>query len=348
MNVMYQDPLRIALAPIWDMLSDPLTEDVAFNAPGLAWWFKEGRWSPVEVPEMTYRRLHGVAVLAASQARQRIDGRHPILSADLPSGHRLQVLMPPAVPEKSISLTFRRHTESVSPLAEISARFQTGRWNKWTGRQARIDANTGAILERYDAGDIYGFLQASAQTRRTGLFGGQTGAGKTFLLKSYLSSFPLDARMLVIEDAREAVIIQPNHVRLIYSSGALSGSALSQTALLKSALRMRPDFVTLGEIRDPEASWTLLNEVMAGHPGSPGTLHGRDAGSMARRLFQLVKGSDEGRMIGDETLIDMLCSAIDMLVPISNIGGIRSIEEVWFVDDAARRGETFRDLLRSA
>jgi type IV secretion system protein VirB11 len=55
---------------------------------------------------------------------------------------------------------------------------------------------------------------------------------------------------------------------MLFSSGYLSGAAISQAALLKSSLRMRPDYVVIGELRDQEAGWVHVNEVMAGHPGS--------------------------------------------------------------------------------
>jgi type IV secretion system protein VirB11 len=201
------------------------------------------------------------------------------------------------------------------------------------------------LLDLFDAGDLEGFLRALAADRRTPLFCGPTGAGKSFLLKTYLRLLPIKARVIVIEDAKEAVIPQPNHVRLLYSAGGLSGGA-SIADLMTASLRMRPTFVVLQEMRDPEAAWTFVMEVISGHPGSPTTIHGRNAPEAAKRLFNLVKSSREGAAIRDETLIDMLAAAVDVVVPIGNHGGLRCIGEVWFADDAKRRGETFTHLLR--
>jgi hypothetical protein len=67
---------------------------------------------------------------------------------------------------------------------------------------------------------------------------------------------------------------------------------------------------------------------------------------VARRIFNLMKASNAGKQIEDKTLIGMLASTIDAIIPLDNIDGSRSIEEVWFKDDAARRGESFAELLK--
>lgn len=338
--------LDLALAPAREQLAHPDTEELCFNQPGEAWWLKtRGEFERVPMPTMTYRRLHGVAVLAAAQMRQTIGPRTPLLSADLPSGHRLQAVLPPAVPPGTISLTFRRHSDDVSPVEDIGLRYDTSRWNGWANRKERRKAISARMLDLYDAGDLQGFLRQMAADRRTALFCGATGAGKSFLLKTYLRLPPLHARVIVLEDAREAVIPQPNHVRLLYSAGGLAGGA-SLGELMTASLRMRPTFIVLQEMRDPAAAWTFVMEVMSGHPGSPTTIHGGSAPEGARRLFNLIKSSAEGGSIRDETLVDMLAAATEVIIPVGNDGQLRSIEEVWFADDAARRGESFRDLLR--
>jgi type IV secretion system protein VirB11 len=164
-------------------------------------------------------------------------------------------------------------------------------------------------------------------------------------LKTFIGLLPMNARVLVIEDAREAVIPQPNHVRLIYSEGGLSGGA-TVLELMTASLRLRPTFVVLQEMRTSEAAWTFVDEVMSGHPGSPTTIHGQTAPEAAKRLFNLVKGSVMGRSMTDATIKSTLGSAIDCIIPIHNANdGVRSIRDVWFRDHAERRGESFATLL---
>jgi type IV secretion system protein VirB11 len=155
-----------------------------------------------------------------------------------------------------------------------------------------------------------------------------------------------DDRIITIEDTLELHVPQPNHVRLLYSKGVLSGAEIGAESLLEASLRMRPDRVFLQELRDPAAAYVYINEVMTGHPGSLTTIHGRDAPQAFKRLFNLIKGSDKGAHYADQTLIDMLDGAIDLIVPFHNIGSVFEIGEVWFAAEAARRGENCSALLR--
>jgi len=335
--------LATALRPIDYILSDPATEDLAIQEPGVGWWLKGDSWHRTEMPEMTYRRLHGLSVMAASQTRQAITPGNPILSADLPGGLRLQSVMPPAVPPDTMALTFRRGDDRVDDVESVVDRFDTSRWNRWDQRTERREARDTELLEIYDTGTLPAFLLGLAHRHKTGLFCGATGAGKTRLSKMLGAVIPLHERIITIEDARELVILQPNHVRHFYSG---SGGALSPATLLKATLRERPDRVMLAEMRDPEAADVFLSEVMAGHPGSLSTIHGRDAPEAARRLFDLVKSSPGRQGTKDETIAAQLGAAIDFIIPVENDGGIRAVAEIWFAPDAARRGETFVDLLR--
>ena len=336
--------LLTALRPVQHILSAPETEDLAIQEPGVGWWLKGGAWHRTELPAMTYQRLHGLSVMAAAQTGQRITARDPILSADLPGGLRLQSVMPPAVAPGTMALTFRRGDERLDDVGDVERLFDTGRWNRWGSRHGRRQAQQSALLDRFDAGDLSGFLAGLAETRQTGLFCGPTGAGKSRLSRMLAGAIPLHERIVTIEDAAELVIRQPNHVRHFYAAG---GGGVSPAKLMKATLRERPHRVLLGEMRDPEAASVFVDEVMAGHPGSLSTIHGRNPAEAARRLFNLFKSSPAGQGMQDGTVVAMLASAIDFIIPVENDGGARAIGEVWFAPDAARRSEGFADLVRA-
>ena len=118
--------------------------------------------------------------------------------------------------------------------------------------------------------------------------------------------------------------------------------------LMKATKRERPSRVLLGEMRDPEAVAVFVDEIMAGNPGSLSTIHGRTPEEAAGRLFNLFKSSPAGQGMRDETVARMIGNAVDFIIPVENDAGARAIGEVWFAPDAARRGETFIDLLRGA
>ena len=333
------------LAPLAADLADPAIEDVAVNRPG-EWWARgpEG-WSRRTSPELDFDTLEGIGILAGSLRKQDVGRANPLCGGELHTGHRFQVVLPPAVPTGTISLTFRRPSDHVSPLAAVPDRYDTARWNRWDDRQAGRRHDSAALLDLYDAGDVVAFLRAVVRTRRTPLLAGATGAGKTFMSKSMLAEAEAGLRVATIEDALEMAVRQPNCVRLLFAAGGEGG--VTPADCLHAALRMRPDLIPVQELREPHSAWVYLNEIATGHPGSPTTIHGETAPQALRRLFSLLKGSQQGASISDDVLLGMIGAAIDVIVPIGTDGASRHLGEVWFADDAARRGETIADLLRA-
>ena len=337
--------LVTALRPIRHILDAPETEDLGIQQPGEGWWLKHGAWHRIELPEMTLQRLHGISVMAAAQTGQPFGPRAPILSADLPGNLRLQSVMAPAVPTGTMALCFRRGDERLDEIEDASRLFDTARFNHWDRRHEHRHAQHAALLDRFDAGDFNGWLRGLAETKQTGLFCGPTGAGKSRLSKMLGGAIPLHERVITVEDAFELVIRQPNHIRHLYSA---SGSGVTPAELMKATKRERPSRVLLGEMRDPEAVAVFVDEIMAGNPGSLSTIHGRTPEEAAGRLFNLFKSSPAGQGMRDETVARMIGNAVDFIIPVENEAGARAIGEVWFAPDAARRGETFTDLLRGA
>ena len=341
--------LAIACEPFAAFLGDPRTEDLAVNLPGEFWVRQGPQWIRHQAPKADYEWLEGLAVLAGSLRGQNVGRRAPILSTDVPGPGayplRLEVVLPPAVPHGHITLSFRRPGDDVLPVDEVASRYDTAHWNMWRQRSERRRAAASGLLDLYRSGNLAGWFTAMVLAKRTILFCGATGAGKTFLSRTLTGAIPKTERILTIEDALELVVPQPNHVRLLFPS---SGNTLTPAKLLKAAMRLRPDRVMLQELRDPEAAWVYLNETMTGHPGSLTTIHGRDAPQAARRLFNLAKGSPEGASFKDETLADMLGTAVDAIVPVAALeGGGRALGEVWFADEAAEHGEGFADLIKT-
>lgn len=334
-----------ALAPIADAMADPAVEDIAVNEPG-ACWIRRAAWERRAVPGLDAETLEGIAVLAGALRGQDIGRSAPMCGGDLHTGHRFQAVLPPAVPRGTVSLTFRKPSADLPPLSCLPDRYGTAEWNAWTADKAGRRLDSAEMLDLYDTGDVVAFLRAVVRTRRTPVFCGPTGAGKTTLSKSVLAEIGDAERIVTIEDAQEMVVRQPNAVRLLFQAGG-EGS-VTPGDCLHAALRMRPDRIPVQELREPHTAWVYLNEVSAGHPGSPTTIHGETAPQAARRLFSLLKGSREGAAISDGVLLGMIGAAVDCIVPIGTDGSVRRLGAVWFADDAARRGETVADLLGAA
>jgi type IV secretion system protein VirB11 len=335
--------LNYLLAPVLPWLRDPATEEIAINKPGEVFVRQRGVFTRHDLP-LGYDDLEDIAILAGALRKQDVGPRAPLCATELPGGERLQICLPPAVPGGTISLTIRRPGSSVSALSDIGKRYQTGRWNKWSERKDAQDRNAAEVLALFDQGDIEGFFRACVRNRMTLLLCGATGSGKTTMGKTLISAIPEHERIISIEDTLELVIPHANHVRLLYSKGGNGLSGVTAEGLLQASLRMRPDRILLGEMRD-DAAWTYLNEVVSGHPGSISTIHGANPVQAFKKLFSLVKGSEQGAALEDKTLVDMLSAAIDVIVPFSTTGEIYEIGEVWLAADARRRGETVAHLL---
>ena len=123
------------------------------------------------------------------------------LTSPVDGGTRLEVVLPPAVPAGTVSLTFRRPSDAVAPLADVAGRFDTSRWNRWGQRGEARQADASALLALFDAGDAAAFLGGLVRARRNILFCGATGSGKTSIAKSVLAEIPA-AEVAVTERAR--------------------------------------------------------------------------------------------------------------------------------------------------
>lgn len=337
-------PLLAALLAPLDQFAHEGVEEICINRPGECFVRRDGSFESHAIP-LDFDELYDIAVLAAAHGNQDVGPERPLLAVDLPDGSRLQAVIPPCVPDGTVSLTIRRHGSTIARLESLPRRYHTNRWNQWGKRhEARRQRNV-RLLALYDAGDLIGFLAEAVRTRCTMLLTGATGSGKTTMLKTLLSIIDPGERLITIENAPELTIMQPNHVRLLYSHGGQGTAKVTQKDLLEAYLRMRPDRGFVGELRDPEAAYTFVHEVGTGHPGSATTIHGNDAGQAFRRLFNLVKGSEAGRGYDDDTIIALLDGAIDIIVPFRERSGKFAVGEVWLRPDAERRGKSVAELM---
>ena len=325
----------------------PATEEICINRPGELFVRQRGQFRREEVP-LSYSDLEDIATLAGALRKQDVGPRNPLCATELPGGERLQICMPPSVPAGTLSMTIRKPGSTVASLASLASRYRASRWNQWDGRKEAALRDYGELLALYDAGDLRSFpRKLRCRPRLTILLCGATGSGKTTMSKTLISAIPEHERLITIEDTLELVIPQPNHVRLLYSKDNIGLSRVTAESFLQAVLRMKPDRILLQELRD-DAAWTYINEVVSGHPGSITTIHGRNPEQAFKRLFALVKGSPQGGQWDDQTLMDFLASAVDLIIPFHNEGTVYEIGEVWFAPDAARRGESAAHLLMAA
>jgi pilus assembly protein CpaF len=159
------------------------------------------------------------------------------------------------------------------------------------------------------------------ENKKTCLISGATGSGKTTVFKALLGKLPIDERVITFEDTPELVVPSPNYVSL--RSNALQG--VTPQVLVKLAMRMRPDRIFAGELRDGTAlDW--LDACNTGHPGSIATLHANDAINALLRLESLALMANGAPPLA--SVRQRILSTIDFVVHIGKDGQPGMVEEV--------------------
>ena len=325
--------LRTLLAPFSPHLAARDVYEVVVNRPGETLVEGSGGWRTIATPELSFAHLMRLAKVVASTSRQAIDEQHPILSATLPDDERIQIVIPPAVPHDTVSLTIRKPSQVTLSLDELDKGGLFGIASRAPGERGQADDGLRAL---YAKGDFAGFLDASVRARKNIIISGATGSGKTTLSKALIGKIPLDERIITIEDTPELVIPQPNHVRLFYSKGEQGTAKIGPRELLESCLRMRPDRILLQELRDGTAFYYLRN-VNSGHPGSITTVHADSARLAFEQLTLLVKESEGGRDLGRDDIRSLLTMLVDIVVQCKRVAGQFRVTEIHFEDRRGRR-----------
>jgi pilus assembly protein CpaF len=173
------------------------------------------------------------------------------------------------------------------------------------------------------------FLQGSVTDRRNIVVSGGTGTGKTTLLNILGALIPTGERVVTIEDAAELSF--PGHVvRLEGRPGNAEGKGeISLRTLLRSALRLRPDRLVLGEVRGPEAL-DMISALNTGHGGSMSTVHANSPEEALWRLETLALSG--GERVGEAAVRRQLRAAVDLIVQLEKRDGARRLVEVAAVD----------------
>lgn len=328
--------VRHLLAPLQPYLSDESLFEVVVNRPGEV--LTEGRegWRTHLVEGLDHDRLVRLSRAVASFASQTVDETRPILSATLPGQERIQIVLPPAVPAGTVSLTIRKPATRAFSLDELAAAglfTETAVVGSKEGTSASdrdlLGADKRALRHALDGRNFVAFLRGAVQGRKNILISGATGSGKTTLSKALIAEIPITERLVTIEDTPELVIPQPNHMRLFYSKGDQGTARVRPKDLLEAALRMRPDRVLLQELRDGTAFYYIRN-VNSGHPGSITTVHASSARLAFEQLTLLVKESEGGRDLARDDIRELLTLLVDVVLQCHRVEGRFRVTEVSF------------------
>ncbi len=324
--------LHSYLAPLAEILARPDVTDIYINAPG-EYWIETlgGQVERREDDRLTEVALERLSRQIAAIAHQGISRAHPILSASLPDGARVQIVFPPAT-RGPVAIAIRKHLARGLTLGDYAAQ---GAFDQIRQKDEETSGVTRSLRQLHADGAYAELLGEAVRARKNILIAGGTSSGKTTFLNALLKEIPPAERLITIEDAPELIRSHANMIGLIAARSQLSEADVSAEALLNAALRMRPDRILLGEIRGPEA-FTFLRAINSGHPGSMTTIHADSPRLAVEQMALLVMQS--GARLSRQDVAHYIRATIDIFVSLGRRQGQRFVEAVTLGDQLSASG----------
>lgn len=331
--------IAIHFEPLARFLGDSDITEICINKPFKVFTEGSAGWTMHTVEAITFDWCMDAAKLVANWADQAEESQ--LLSAQLPGGERVQIVLPPTVPAGTVSITIRRPSTSVMTLDEI---IDTGAFANTRCEQslrlsdderkaieAGLPDHQKELLKLFHAKEWKEFLTLAVLRKLNIISSGATGSGKTTLSNALIAIIPLTERIITVEDVREARPPHENSVSMIYSKDNKGVAKVTPKQIFEGNLRQRPDRVLPAELRGDEAFFFIQNVINSGHPGTITTGHANRAKLMFMRLSLMIKASPEGAGISREDILEMLYALIDVVVQMERLPtGQRVVSEIYF------------------
>ncbi len=274
-----------------DLLDDEDITEIMVNGPSHIFAEKRGRLYETGMEFESEERLNDIARQIASAGNRIVNETTPVLDVRLSDGSRVNIVMPPIALEGPV-ITIRKFPKDPMTMDKLK--------------------KIGAITEEADE-----FLKKLVEARYNIFISGGTGAGKTTFLNILSNYIPVDERIVTVEDSAELQIRNvKNIVRMESRNANVEGkNVVTIRDLIKNALRMRPDRIVVGEIRDATAI-DMLTAMNTGHDGSLSTGHANSPEDMISRLETLVL---MGMDIPLAAVRMQISSAVDIVVHLGRL-----------------------------
>jgi pilus assembly protein CpaF len=295
----------LGYGPIEPFLRDPDLGEVMVNGPYDIWIERSGKLTKVDASFNDEAHLRRTIDKIVSRIGRRVDESSPMVDARLPDGSRVNAVIPPLAVDGSL-LTIRKFSADPYTSNDLVA--------------------FGTMSERTAQ-----FLDACVRGKLNIVVSGGTGSGKTTTLNVLSSYIPSDERIVTIEDAAELQLHQDHVLRLESRPANIEGKgAVEIRDLVKNSLRMRPDRIVVGEVRDSSAL-DMLQAMNTGHDGSLCTIHSNGPRDTLSRIETMVLMA--GMDLPMRAIREQVASAIDVIVHQSRLrDGSRRITHVTEVE----------------
>jgi pilus assembly protein CpaF len=297
----YEHAIGEFFAPIAPLLRDRAVSEVMINGPHDIYVERAGKLERTDARFSSEAALLSALRVLAQYVRRPFDAEHPILEGRFPDGSRVEAV--------------------ASPVAMGGAHVAIRRFSR-----DRLSIETMIESGSLDVVSA-GWLRALVESKHNILVAGGTGTGKTSLLNVLTGFIPADERTVVLEDARE---LQPRGSHVVQLEARPNDErgrgAITIRDLFKAALRMRPDRIVVGEIRDG-AALDLIQAMTSGHGGCLSTLHASHPRDVLSRLETMALMADVGLPL--RALRAQIASAVDIIVQVARLrSGARVVSHV--------------------
>ncbi|GHU93290.1 type II/IV secretion system protein [Clostridia bacterium] len=280
------------LGVLGTIINDPDITEVMINGYKDIFVEKAGKLSELTEHFESRRELEIIINKFVSQAGRQVNESEPIVDTRLEDGSRVNVVMPPVALNGPI-VTIRRFPKEAMTVQKL--------------------LDYGSITP-----EVAEVLKLLVECKYNVFVSGGTGSGKTTFLNALSNFIPGDERVITIEDSAELQIKNiRNLVRLETKNAGPDGKgAISIRDLIKSALRMRPERIVVGEVRGAEAL-DMLQAMNTGHDGSLSTGHANSTYDMLSRLETMVLQGADGLPL--EAIRQQIASALDIIIHLSRL-----------------------------
>ena len=325
-----QIPLRHYLQRYTEILDQEGVEELMINQPGEMFVERAGKgMERIEDATITYASLRSLAQLVASYSGQSLNEVDTLLSASLPSGERVQIVLPPSCEPGKVCFSIRKPSSADHTLTSLS---NLGVFDQVREPATGLTEVDEQLVELREKKQYIEFFALAVKAAKNIVVSGGTSSGKTTFANAMLKNIPEYERVITIEDVREVNVAQPNKVHLLASKGGQGTSRAGIGELFASCLRLRPDRIMLSEVRGPEA-YDFLNSVTSGHPGSITTVHADSIRLAVERLARYVGDHESGRNI--ENREEYIRKSVDVIVQVkkNTRTGWRGVTDIFFEPD---------------
>ena len=281
----------LGFGPLEPLLNDPTVSDILVNTAKQVYVERGGCLELSDISFFDDAHLLKIIDKIVSRVGRRIDESSPMVDARLPDGSRVNAIIPPLAIDGPI-LSIRRFSAQPLRLQHLV-------------ELASMTESMAVIL------------RALGRAKVNILISGGTGSGKTTMLNAISGFIRDNERIVTIEDAAELQLQQPHVVRLETRPPNLEGRGeVTQRALVRNALRMRPDRIILGEVRGAEAL-DMLQAMNTGHEGSMATIHANTPRDALTRLENMISMAAPG--LPTKAMRQQISSAIGVVVQVSRL-----------------------------